>query len=79
MKFILLMNVKMPTIVAILIFISRINTSYEYANIFSFKYFIFYEQLKSCSAEMSMKKRFTTRPDPEIIKLSCSTHMSMKF
>ena len=49
MKFILLINVKMPTIVGILTFISMINTTSERLkarNLFSCPYFSFYEQLK---------------------------------
>ena len=49
MKFILLINVKMPTIVGILTFISRINTLSERLkarNIYIFQNFSFYEQLK---------------------------------
>ena len=48
-KFILLINVKMPTIVGILTFISMINTTSERlkARIFLIcRYFSFYEQLK---------------------------------
>ena len=48
-KFILLINVKMPTIVGILTFISMINTASERlkaTNFFTFRYFSFYEQLK---------------------------------
>ena len=48
-KFILLMNVKMPTIVGILTFISMINTTSERLkarNFFICQYFSFYEQLK---------------------------------
>ena len=48
-KFILLINVKMPTIVGILTFISMINTTYERlkaTNFFICRYFRFYEQLK---------------------------------
>ena len=48
-KFILLINVKMPTVVGILTFISINNTSFERLkgrNIFNFLYFSFYEQLK---------------------------------
>ena len=46
-KFILLINVKMPTIVGILTFISMINTSerLKAKNFFIFLYFSFYEQL----------------------------------
>ena len=49
MKFILLINVKMPTIVGILTFISRINTAsknFKARKIFNFQHFSFYEQLK---------------------------------
>ena len=52
MKFILLINVKMPTIVGILIFISMINTTSERLkarNFFVCWYFSFYEQLKFCA------------------------------
>ena len=48
-KFILLINVKMPTMVGILTFISRINTTAERLkarNFFICRYFRFYEQLK---------------------------------
>ena len=49
MKFILLINVKMPTVVGILTFISVINTTSERLkarNFFICWYFSFYEQLK---------------------------------
>ena len=49
MKFILLINFKMPTIVGILTFISMINTVSERLkarNFFICQYFSFYEQLK---------------------------------
>ena len=48
-KFILLMNVKMPTVVGILTFISMIVTTSERLEARSFficQYFSFYEQLK---------------------------------
>ena len=48
-KFILLINVKMPTIVGILTYISMINTSYERLkprNFFTFRCFGFYDELK---------------------------------
>ena len=48
-KFILLINVKMPTIFGILTFISMINTTPERIkarNVFICRYFSFYEQLK---------------------------------
>ena len=57
-KFILLINVKMPTIVGILTFISMINTTSERLtarNFFICRYFSFYEQLKF-RAQLSMKK-----------------------
>ena len=55
MKFILLINVKMPTIVGILTFISMIDTTserLEARNFFICRYFSFYEQLKF-SAQLS--------------------------
>ena len=59
MKFILLINVKMPTIVGILTLISMINPMSERLkarNFFICRYFNVYEQLKfSCSVELSMK------------------------
>ena len=55
MKFILLINVKMPTVVGILTFISIINTTSERhkARDFICQYFSFYEQLKF-SAQLSL-------------------------
>ena len=56
MKFILLINVKMPTIVGILTFISMINTTSERLkaiNFFICRYFIFTEQLKFCAHQLS--------------------------
>ena len=49
MEFILLINVKMPTIVGILTFISRINAKFEGSKarkFFIFQHFSFYDQLK---------------------------------
>ena len=49
MKFILLINVKMPTIVGILTFISRINRtadSFKARKVINFQHFSFYKQLK---------------------------------
>ena len=49
MKFIMLINVKMPTLVCILTFVSMINTTFEQPkarNFFIRSYFSFYEQLK---------------------------------
>ena len=54
-EFILLINVKMPTIVGIFTFISMINTTSESLkarNIFICRYLSFYEQLK-CHAQLS--------------------------
>ena len=51
-KFILLINVKMPTIIGILTFISMINTTSERLKARYFlicRYFSFYEQLKFCA------------------------------
>ena len=48
-KFIMLINVKMPTVVGILTFISMINTASESLKarkISIFQHFTFYEQLK---------------------------------
>ena len=60
MKFIMLKNVKMPTIVVILIFMSMINTTSEHLKarkVFIFKHFRFYEHFKiPCSVELSTKK-----------------------
>ena len=56
-KFILLINVKMPTIVGTLTFISTINTISERLqarNYFICQYFSFYEQLKF-RAQLSIK------------------------
>ena len=50
-KFIMLINVKMPTIVGILTFMSMINTTSERPiarHFFICRYFSFYEQLKFC-------------------------------
>ena len=59
---ILLINVKMPTIVGILTFMSRINTTSERLkarNFFICLYFSFYEQLKFC-AQLEYEKSFIT-------------------
>ena len=61
MKFILLINVKMPTIVGILTFISRINdwlSRFNPKNSINLGYFDIYEQ----SAELSMKKVLQPQP-----------------
>ena len=52
MKFIMHINVKMPTIVGILTFISMINTkseSLKASKVFIFQHFSFYEKLKFCA------------------------------
>ena len=52
MKFILLINVEMPSIIGILTFISMINTKSERLkarNFFICWYFSFYEQMKFCA------------------------------
>ena len=57
MKFIMLMNVKMPTIVGILTFISMINTTSESLKarkVFIFSILTFYEQLELHAVELSM-------------------------
>ena len=49
MKFILLINIKMPTNVGILTLISRMNTTsenFKARKFFDFQHFSFYEQLK---------------------------------
>ena len=64
MKFIMLINVKMPTIVGILTFISRINTTSESLKarkVFVFRHFKFYEQLKF-HAQLSMIFFITMEP-----------------
>ena len=46
MKFIMFINVKMPTIVGILTLMSMINTTSESLNAFCFQQFSFHEQVK---------------------------------
>ena len=58
MKFILLINVKMITIVGFLTFISRINTASDSSKarkIIIFSLLVFLRVEYSCSVEMSMK------------------------
>ena len=60
-KFILLINVKMPTIVGILTFISMINTTSERLkarNFFICPYFSFYKQLKFLAQLSRAQKQF---------------------
>ena len=63
MRFILLIDVKMPTIVGILTFISMINRTSERhkaSNFFICRYCNIYRAVKiSCSVELSMKNAFT--------------------
>ena len=64
MKFIMLINVKMPTIVGILTFISMINTTSENLKarkVFIFQHFSFYEQLKFHAGHE--KSFITSKPD----------------
>ena len=59
MKFILHIDVEMPTIVGILTFISRINTISENSktrNVFIFQQFSFMRSLKIVLIELSIKK-----------------------
>ena len=73
MKFILLINVKMPTIVGILTFISMINTtseSFKARNSLFFHYFQCYKQLKfHVQVELSMKKIILPDLDPSCLIL----------
>ena len=58
MKFIMLINIKMPTTVGILTFISMKNTtseSFRVRKVFIFQHFCFYKQMKS-HAPFSMNK-----------------------
>ena len=75
MKFIMLINVKMPTIVGILTFISMINTRSERLktiNFFIWWYFSFYEH----SVELSMKKVLKTLgPGLRTTKAQTSLHI----
>ena len=76
----LLINVKMPTIVGILILISLINTIFEILkarNFFICRYFSFYEQLK-VSAQLSIKSFITSGPGLEVIKLEYSLRLKIK-
>ena len=73
MQFILLINVKMPTFVGILTFISWINTaseSFKARNFFIFQHFGFYQQLKFHAQWRSSDEHencfITSRPVHEI-------------
>ena len=68
MKIILLINVKMPTIVGILTFISMINTtseSLEVIKLFIFQDFSSCEQLKF-HAELSLARKFVITSGPDV-------------
>ena len=88
MKFILLINVKITTIVGILTFISMMNITSERLKaiyLFICRYFSFYEQLKFARAN----KEANTLPELNAYNLktlfqgyktfSCSNQLSMKF
>ena len=69
MKYILLINVKIPTIVVILTFISMINTTSERHKARNFlicRSFSVYEHLKF-HAQLSIKKIFTSGPGENLI------------
>ena len=60
-KFIMLLNVKMPTIVGIFTFISMINTTsggLKARNFFICQYFSFDEELKFCAEFGLARKKF---------------------
>ena len=67
MEFILIINVKMPTIVGILTFISRISTkdqSFKAREIIIFQHFSFLSGVvSSCSVELSIKKFINSGPE----------------
>ena len=76
---ILLIGVKMPTIVGIITFISRINTSYESfkaRNTYLFQHFSFYEQLKFY-AQLSMK--FFLYPRSQVLPCLLFWHVFCLF
>ena len=81
-KFILLINVKMPTIVGILTFISMINTSSERLNARNFficRYFSFYEQSKfHAQLSWAWKKFYNLGARPDL-GLHCLTEMLLKY
>ena len=73
-KFILLVNVKIPTIVGILTFISMINTTSERLkarNFFISQHFSFYEH----SVELSMKKSFKTSGQSSGLETMSGLHL----
>ena len=79
MKFIMLINVKMPTIVDILTIMRMINTiseSLKAKKIFIFQHFSFYEQLKF-HAQLSrayIKSCITSEPGPSVSEYA-QTHV----
>ena len=63
-KFIMLINVKMPTIVGILTFISTINTTSKSLKARKLQESLFLRAVEiPCSVELSMKKFITSGPD----------------
>ena len=73
MKFIMLINVKMPTNIDILPLISRINTTSESLKarkVFNFRHFSFYDSsnFMLCSFELSMKHVITSGPTTDKIE-----------
>ena len=75
MNFIMFINVKMPTFVGILTFISIIKTSSENLrarNVSSFYHFSFYDQLKlekSCSVGLSIDFLYYLRARSNMVSL----------
>ena len=72
MKFTMLINVKMPTIVGILIFMRMINTTSEHLKaikVFIFKHLRFYQHLNSMLSGVEHEKSFITSGPGE-----CLTH-----
>ena len=68
-KFIMLINVKIPTIDDILTFISMINTTSKRLKAKNVFLFMLWAVEISCSVELSMKKVITSEPGLEVIKL----------
>ena len=80
MKFIMLINVKMPTIVGILAFISMKNTTSGVKRQEKYSRFSIYEHDKvSCSVELSMKKRFFIPRGLYIFTQVLLTQLYMRF
>ena len=78
MKFILPINVKMPTVVGILTFISRVNIlSVSFNASLYFQYFSFYEQLKFRAQSCLLLKSLITLLT-DIHSLDCMYHEIFK-